>query len=120
MLRPLDQGGIPLHTQHLTRPTGEWQREVAETAEEVQHPILWLHLQLPYRMCDERSVDLGIDLHEIRRQELEAQSLRRQRVMQTGPLTLQRLHRVGPAALQVHPQTALGLKRREGRAIGDR
>ena len=45
----LDQGMDALHAQHLPRPGGQRQREIAQSAEQVHHPVIGLHVQHLHR-----------------------------------------------------------------------
>lgn len=67
------QRGIPFDADHLACAQRERQREVAQTAEEVEHPVFRADLEKIDRLRDQHPVDRSIDLDEVGGPESEAQ-----------------------------------------------
>ena len=95
----------PFHANDLACARGQRQREVAQAAEEIHHPMLGLRVQHLHRTTQQLAVDAGIDLREIGRAKRNADAELGQLVGQCrrairAPLGVaQQARRVRPAGL---------------------
>ena len=55
----------PFHTDDLACARGQRQREIAQAAEEIHHPVLGPRVQHLHRAAQQLAVDAGIDLGEV-------------------------------------------------------
>lgn len=56
-----------LQAQHRARLPGQWQREITQAAEQVQHAVLRLQRQKLQRLLNHQLIHAPINLHEIQR-----------------------------------------------------
>ena len=95
----------PFHTDDLACARGQRQREIAQAAEEIHHPMLGPRVQHLHRTTQQLAVDAGIDLGEISRAKRNADAELRQLVGQCrgairAPFSVaQQARRVRPARL---------------------
>src|SRR5690606_11550003 len=99
-----DEPCIALYTYHPPGAARNRQREIAETAEQIQHAIVSLRIEQAQRLRDHLLVHAGVDLHEIQRQEVQPHVGRGNREMQRYGI-VQRMHRVDALGLQVDAET---------------
>ena len=89
-----------LDAQHLARLCRQRQREVAQTAEPVDHAFVRLHLQPLQRTAHQHAVDVGVDLREIRGTERHGDAELGQAVAQLRRVLADAMHGVRPLGLQ--------------------
>ena len=104
---PFDEPPIALDPDHLAGPAGERQAEIPRPAIEIEDPIVPVRCQEIHDVCDQRTVDRGIDLYEIVRLELDL-DLARQPVARRWVL---RSSREGRMAVRPYPRWRRGGRR---------
>lgn len=87
---------------NLAGTCGHRQREIADTAEQVEQPIARLRVEQFQRARHQHPVDLVIDLREIRRLERHGDAELGQRVRQRAIERIERIDRI--RALRLQPE----------------
>jgi hypothetical protein len=108
--RALDQCRLALHTHDTARAPSQCQREVAQTAIQIEHLRLGGQFQQLRGGRHQRAVCFGIDLDEIRRPEFQLKIGLGQRVRQSRRRLGQRPHAIQTTALQEYPNPVLALE----------
>ena len=105
-----------LDAQHLARPRGQRQREVAEAAEPVDHALVLLRVQQAQRARHQHAVDVRVDLGEVGRLERHGDAELGQRVVPAaGPPSSSSCTVSGPLGCSHH--CTPGWSAREGRSL---
>ena len=86
----------------MRRLSRQRQGKVAQTAEKISHALVRLHIEQTHRTPDQHTVDVKIDLREIRRTIRHTHAEFRQIVVQRLALRIKRVHRIRPFGLQPH------------------
>ena len=113
----LDERRLRFHAHHLLRVTGERQGEIAEPAEQIQHPRLRSEAQHLDRARDQGLVDGAVHLDEVGRRKLEPQVKAPQAVVQRFGRLPERAYRVDTGGLQIKAHAVSGRETLEQRKI---
>ena len=99
--RTCHQGFAAFNAQHLACEGGQWQGEVTQTTEPVNHALSGLHIEQTQSTRDQHTVDVRVDLREVGRLERHGDAKLRQGIRQR--LTQSAVH-------QTHGVWAFGLE----------
>ncbi|MEN9310696.1 MAG: hypothetical protein RLY77_821, partial [Pseudomonadota bacterium] len=104
------------HAHHaaLARHPRQWQGEIAQPAEQIQHALTRLHIKQVQRTRNHRLIEFGVDLDEIQRAEIELDLPLRQLERQLRRLPIERMHRIQPTRLQEDVEIMCLRKRGQG------
>ena len=114
------QAFIRLDPDHGARAPRQWQGEIADAAEEIEHLGVLIHFEELNGTRDEALIDLGVDLDEIGRREFKLEGEGGQRIAQRllGSYVRQTPHGIKSALLQIQPHAVFALERAQHLKIG--
>ena len=92
----------------------QWQGEITQPAEQVQHALTRLYIQQVQRARNHRLIEFGVDLDEIQWAEIELDLPLRQLERQLRYLPVERMHRIQPTRLQEDVEIMCLRKRGQG------